>query len=1467
MEVERTSSHFQFSAELILLFLFIWGNLCSLQINECSSQPCQNNGVCIIDQNNYTCECQQDPVMYMGKNCELRFDACYFHLCMNNSTCASTPGSLQYNCTCLPGFEGTQCNLNINECESNPCRGFYVDCIDRVNGYSCLCSPGYEGENCTTETNECLINSCKNNGTCLDGVGNYTCDCQPGYRGINCETDIDNCASNPCLNGALCVEGENEYKCFCVPGYQGTNCEIDINECASRPCRNGATCIHDVDRYLCACLLGYKGLDCEVEINECESNPCQHGAACEDNIAYYDCICTSGFEGPNCETNIDECASNPCINGGTCKDMINGFTCDCVDTGFVGINCETDILECVSNPCVNNATCLEGVKGYTCLCWAGYTGPHCELDIDECTMGPCMNNGTCLERSNQEHYGKLRQFNLTFSYAEAIGYICVCQLGFTGERCSVNIDECKSGPCMNQGTCEDQNNGFKCHCTPGFTGLVCQININECKSNPCKNGGVCEDGIAGYTCNCPAMDKDGVKWGGKNCSIQLTGCLVHHCHNRATCIPTLVNDIHSYNCKCPPGFYDANCSKSTTFSLFSGYVITQTENINQSRTEAHAEPFSISFRFRTTIPNVLLFYRGDLLNEYVQTQLYDGQLMSIAVINGQIISISFVHLVNDGEWHQLTVALGESLHINLTHPSCPKYTCSNWKAIESATLPSANSFQTSHIGGYPGMYFSIQDYFTGCLQDLEIDNMTILPETISEHMSHNFVLGCEKTNWCHQNPCNNNGKCVDLWTSYKCNCYRPFTGPFCVNEFISATFSNENSSSSASFIITDEPGTKFVISFFMRTLKADGFLLQLSHGVDPYLTIYLTSSMISIKTKTMLKNSSINFADGIKRLIEIRFDEAWVTVTESDVVLLDYVLSPLKIQTFDIVHLGQDPIDSAAGGGPFKGCLQDVRLNNVQLEFYPLKMENYSSPLDVYKSKTLVNVIKECISDDSCMTAPCQNGGNCTVTWNDFECKCPKAYAGRTCEEKVWCEPDPCLAGSHCQNLPGGYECYANATFQGDYHPVVYTGNMLITRDLISISMDFKTRDLDAVLLQANNGADSVWFVIHNSHLRFRLYSGNSVEALTLSSNINISDGRWHSVMITMVEPFRMSSRWIMIIDGDSNTTSPVTAGNLNFLQSNVNIILSSNFTGCLGVIRIGGIYLPYFNQKFFTYNEQFVRVTSPITQIGCFGTEVCSSNPCQNNGTCEDLFDIYQCHCIAGWEGIRCEFNIDDCMSSLCIHGNCSDLVEGYECSCDLGYTGRNCENNINDCVNHECRNNGTCIDGINSYFCSCANQFTGRYCEWFHPPVKCGESFSCKHGGLCIDGMWGANCTCQPGFTGIRCEEEVNECDSNPCQNGGTCQNLLNKFACICGANYAGEKCELDRGKKADPVPLLAITVPVVCGSVLLIVIALIFVVLTARKKRQTEGTYNPSQQEVAGARLEMDSVLKVPPEERLI
>ena len=33
------------------------------------------------------------------------------------------------------------------------------------------------------------------------------------------------------------------------------------------------------------------------------------------------------------------------------------------------------------------------------------------------------------------------------------GYSCVCEPGWTGERCSVNIDDCATDPCQNGGSC------------------------------------------------------------------------------------------------------------------------------------------------------------------------------------------------------------------------------------------------------------------------------------------------------------------------------------------------------------------------------------------------------------------------------------------------------------------------------------------------------------------------------------------------------------------------------------------------------------------------------------------------------------------------------------------------------------------------------------------------------------------------------------------------------------------------------------------------------------------------------------------------------------------------------------------------------------------------------------------------------------------------------------------------------
>lgn len=40
----------------------------------------------------------------------------------------------------------------------------------------------------------------------------------------------------------------------------------------------------------------------------------------------------------------------------------------------------------------------------------------------------------------------------------------------TGHNCSVDVNECESSPCQNEGNCQDLINSYQCECLDGFTG-------------------------------------------------------------------------------------------------------------------------------------------------------------------------------------------------------------------------------------------------------------------------------------------------------------------------------------------------------------------------------------------------------------------------------------------------------------------------------------------------------------------------------------------------------------------------------------------------------------------------------------------------------------------------------------------------------------------------------------------------------------------------------------------------------------------------------------------------------------------------------------------------------------------------------------------------------------------------------------------------------------------------------------
>ncbi|XP_077009440.1 sushi, nidogen and EGF-like domain-containing protein 1 isoform X3 [Tamandua tetradactyla] len=408
--------------------------------------------------------------------------------CLNGGECMEdcVTGNPSYTCSCLSGFTGKRCHLDVNECASQPCQNGGT-CTHGTNSFSCQCPTGFGGPTCETAQSPCDAKECQHGSQCLVENGSAVCMCQAGYTGTTCETDVDECGSSPCLNGGSCVDLVGNYTCLCTEPFEGRHCETgsypEPDACLSAPCHNGGTCVDAELGYVCECPGGFVGRDCRDRLtSDCE---CRNGGRCLGANSTV-CQCPPGFFGLLCEFEVTATPCNmnaQCPDGGYCMEYGGSYLCVCHTDHNASHSLPSP---CDSDPCFNGGSCDAHEDSYTCDCPRGFHGRHCEKVRPRlCSSGPCRNGGTCKEAAGDYH--------------------CSCPYRFTGRHCEIGKpDSCASGPCHNGGTCFHYIGKYKCDCPPGFSGRHCEIAPSPCFRSPCLNGATCEDLGMDFSCRCQA---------------------------------------------------------------------------------------------------------------------------------------------------------------------------------------------------------------------------------------------------------------------------------------------------------------------------------------------------------------------------------------------------------------------------------------------------------------------------------------------------------------------------------------------------------------------------------------------------------------------------------------------------------------------------------------------------------------------------------------------------------------------------------------------------------------------------------------------------------------------------------------------------------------------------------------------------------------------------------------------------
>ncbi|XP_047144470.1 neurexin-3 isoform X2 [Hydra vulgaris] len=412
------------------------------------------------------------------------------------------------------------------------------------------------------------------------------------------------------------------------------------------------------------------------------------------------------------------------------------------------------------------------------------------------------------------------------------------------------------------------------------------------------------------------------------------------------------------------------------------FIDLKTSYIKYKQWPAH-QYGDLTFRFKTSSPYGLLLYSDNSKSKvstsqnFIKLQLTKGEL-EFTVQHGSEDykskkSVTIGKNLNDLTWHEVNITRNERETVIVLNKLIEKY-LQNDGEYDELDLNSdiylggvSDQLATNIVDGA----VLAMPRFVGCVEDFrfkgknnfgvweEFDNQTLSSEGVKD--------GCLDA--CTTNTCENNGHCINYFTSAKCDCVGTgYFGSNCSKERDSIQLDGHG------YIDVELPDPlKSTIenTIIMRfKTRSDGLLL-VAYSKSDHIMIELYHGIVRMSIDLgggyhLLEIADILFNDGGWHLVSLKRNGREFALTVDKKYTLKKVtpglFSKFNIQDLFIGgHPVLDTIVNSKSKNNFSGCLQEVLFNEIDIVYKTLNTEssrfqmvgNIKNGCDVVKSKVL----------------------------------------------------------------------------------------------------------------------------------------------------------------------------------------------------------------------------------------------------------------------------------------------------------------------------------------------------------------------------------------------------------------------------------------------------------------------------------------------------------------------------------